>query len=334
VLCLGNIAGDRVEWRNYLLKMQADQALVGLYMRLGTAADLELTKRLAWALGNLIRGDPPPCAIHVYEILPVFCDLLNSPNESLLAKALWGLSHIAKGGLACTQLVINAKCLPKAVECLTHSNRLVHLSAASLVGQVSLGDNDQTEQLFALDVLEKLSFIILSRDPEVRRQSFWVLSNLTADSSLHASQVINSSIIFLSMKGLTDEDTEVKREASFVFRNIGFEINKPQAFRLASIGIVPVLKDALQDEEDPRIILNLADLARVLLYYGKSDEASNENPMRDLFCSHGVLEVFAKLFSHPNSSVVNTVQGILECYFELVDDDCMVEEVPDLFQFS
>jgi hypothetical protein len=208
------------------------------------------------------------------------------------------------------------------------------LSAASLVGQVSLGDNEQTEQLFALNILEKLSYILLSRDKEVRRQSFWVLSNLTADSSLHASKVVNSSIIFLSMKGLTDEDTEVKREASFVFRNIGFEINKPQALQLASIGVVPVLRDALQDEEDPRIILNLADFARVLLHYGKSEGASYASPMQDLFDKHGVLEVFVKLSTHPNSSVVNTVQGILEGYFESVDDDSMVEEVPEHFQFS
>mmetsp|Transcript_3698 Transcript_3698/g.7912 ORF Transcript_3698/g.7912 Transcript_3698/m.7912 type:complete len:353 (+) Transcript_3698:512-1570(+) len=336
VLALGNIAGDRVEWRNYLLRMQTDEALVSLYYRLGKSADLELMKRLAWTLSNLVRGEPSPQMTHIYTILPVFSELLNGTNEFLISKALWGLSHIARGGVQCAELVINSNCLPKAVECVAYGNRMVHLPAINLVGQISSGDYQQTEELFTLNILDKLSFIIMSRDSEVRKQTFWVLSNLTADSTSQASRVINSQIIYLALKGLTDRDTEVRREATYVFRNIALEAKPEQVMKLVAIGIIPILRESLDNEADSRSIFNLMDVIRVILYYGDQEGSGLTNSMCEQFCSVGIAEVFEQLLQHDNKDVVESVKGVIECYFEEVDDemDLISGEEPQEFQFS
>lgn len=334
VLGLGNIAGDKLQWRNYLLMSQVDQDLVALYYRLDKSTDVELVKTLAWALSNLMRGCPAPPLCHVSVVLPVFCDLLQCSNEAFLSKALWGLTNIAKGGLDRGLLVIEAGCLPKAVECVAYGNRMVHLPAVNLVGEISMGDFLQIEGLFELNILDKLSYIIMSRDSEVRRQIFWVLSNITADSAEHSCKVLNSQIIYLALKGLTDTNLEVRREASYIFRNLAYEASVEQALKLVAIGVVPLLKAALDYEEDTRCILNLLDVIRVLLYYGEEDAGSLDNPISQLFCKLRIDEVFDQLVVHSNVCVVESVQLLMARYFELSEDDMDLTNAPEEFQFS
>jgi hypothetical protein len=333
LLCLGNVAIDKVEWRNYLLQLQTARAVVDLYCRLGKSADIDLLKQIAWTLGNLVLGEPAPHLSHISLVLPVLCDLLQSANEALLARALRGLSYIAKGGLACVQMVVNANCLATAVHCVAHSNRLVHLPAVNLVGQVSTGEYEHTEALFALNILDKLCCIIMSSHSEVRRLTYWVLSNLTADSPSQACRVVNSPILYPALKGLTDTNQDVRLEASYVFRNISFEATAEQATTLLSVGIVPIIKEALDCEADPQIILNLIEVAAMLLYYGEREAAVN--PISEEFCELGMTDVFNQLLSHENDEVERTVKKIIRRYFEVVDDElAMEEERPEQFQFS
>lgn len=336
VLCLGNIAGDKVEWRNYLLRMDADVYLIQLYYRVGKTSDLELVKRLAWVLNNLVRGTPAPQMNYICNILPIFSDLLKSTSNSLISKALLGLSNVMKGGgLACIELVINTGCIPKAVECVLCESRQVHLPAINLLGQISLGDFHHTELLFSLQILDKLSFTILSQDSEVRKQTFWVLSNLSADSAEQSHKIIESPIVFPALKGLLDADLEIRRECSYVFNNLICEASDDNVMKLVEAGLISTITTSLDDETDPRTVLNLLEAVEKVLSIGKPPEDSDRlNLLSEQFYALGITSIFEFLLSHDNDKVVDKVQTILDTYFESDDNEMDLIEVPQEFHFS
>ncbi len=87
VWALGNIAGDSPTCRDLVLREGAMQPLL---QQLRKGSKLSMLRRATWTLSNFCRGKPQPEFGTVQPALPTLAQLINSPDEEVLADAQAG----------------------------------------------------------------------------------------------------------------------------------------------------------------------------------------------------------------------------------------------------
>jgi hypothetical protein len=71
---LGNIAGDSVTHRNYLIKNGTLNKMYNYYQQVKDTMDLKSMRDFAWSVSNFVRGNPSPDYESVVQFFPMYID--------------------------------------------------------------------------------------------------------------------------------------------------------------------------------------------------------------------------------------------------------------------
>lgn len=94
--CLGNIAGDKPEYRDMILKI--DGGLEGLLLNMTNPSCVAMQRNVAWTLSNLCRGKPATDLNLIKPALQVFAHLLKTcDDEETIVDIAWACSYISDG---------------------------------------------------------------------------------------------------------------------------------------------------------------------------------------------------------------------------------------------
>ena len=112
--CLGNVAGDGHDLRDYALQCGALPMIIA---NVSQPANISLLRNCTWSLSNFCRGKPQPSMASIRGALPVLAALLKScTDQDTIVDATWALSYISDGDNARIQEVVDQGIVPPLVK--------------------------------------------------------------------------------------------------------------------------------------------------------------------------------------------------------------------------
>jgi importin subunit alpha-6/7 len=182
--CLGNIAGDKNEFRDMLL--QNKSVVDGMIVNLEEPHSSSLLQNLCWSVSNLCRGKPQPpiSAIRpfIYPLYSVIRRCIDSfanntiaeegcSLHSMISDAMWCMSYLSDGDNSRIQIVLEeceniVGCLNDIMKQANKIDRSLLIPAVRCIGNLVSGTHEQTSVVVTSGVLKYIPLLL--ENPSVR----------------------------------------------------------------------------------------------------------------------------------------------------------------------
>jgi hypothetical protein len=229
------------------------------------------------------------------------------------------LSYISDGSSQQIGAVIATGCVPKLVDMLGQME-LVQPALRAL-GNIVTGTDEQTEVALTAGCLKPMQ--ILATDPKkiIRKETMWMLSNITAGNHRQIGQVIEMDLIPRAMELLQAGDWDVKKEATWVVANAVVGGTPDQVGYLVQQGAIQGLCSIL-DVNDSAVVETVLDALEAILKVGKMgpDERTLQYFTSVVEQCDGLSKIEA-LQDDQNENIYNKAVRILTTYFGAEDVD-------------
>lgn len=238
--CLGNIAGDNILFRDYIIQSGCLHSFVQILIsHLNFDPNDANNKNLrsmignvTWALSNLCRGKPKARLDHVRTAIePFFSIIMSKLDESSVVDATWAISYISDGENARISAICNIDILKtilaNIVACIETTRRDASAATPLLVpslrvlGNVASGTQDHTQLVVDIGAVPFLAQLLAHPKESVRKEVCWVLSNIAAGNPGQHATLLNNDIIapILEIIKVTTKEP-LRVEAIWVISNL------------------------------------------------------------------------------------------------------------------
>lgn len=321
--CLGNIAGDSPALRDVVLQAGA---MAGVLQNITQPASPSLLGNAVWTLSNLCRGKPPHVNMeYVAPAIPVLVSLLQPQEQTTIAvevqiDACWALSYLCDGKDDRIQMVMDSGVTPVLINNLSREG-LVTPSLRALGNFVS-GSDVQTQMVLDHNILDHILSILKHPKRSVRREAYWLLSNIAAGSEIQVKQLFQPRLnpnnnqlhcilgdIILAAES---EVWEARKEAVWVLSNITSSGNEYFLKSLVTNKAIPALCSVLTLNDSKITMLALDAIESMLVMANRTD-------MLIQYVSYleeaGGIEKLEELQEHASDDVYQKALHLIVTYF-------------------
>ena len=324
--CLGNIAGDRSNYRDMLLS--SPDSINNLLLNIQTPANVSLLKNVTWCLSNFCRGKPQPKLESIAPAIPALVYLLDHDDAEVLTDAAWALSYVSDGEDSRIEACIKAGAVPKLVALLRHPNSKVVTPALRVIGNLVSGSDTLTQAVIDGGALDALTYLLSHKKKGIRKEACWAASNISAGTHDQIRCILSNREMMGKIIGhVTEAEWDVRKEAAWAFCNVatgGTEDMVAELFSLAGAwgGIVGLLTVA-----DAKIVTLALESTEKGLRVGedrglKFSDAFEEGNGADL----NGLDCLSNLQDHQNETIYEKAVDLMRNFFDAEDEENAAEE--------
>jgi len=330
-LC-GNIAGDCVELRDELLRM--DGVYEKLIELMGPEYDrrVALQRQVAWTLSNLARGRPQPDFERVRIAVPALVSRLSPARYAVwqdtetINSVVWCLAYTSDDkspdNNKLTWLLANAPdMLQNLLPLMSHESHQVRSPVLHVLGNVASGDEYHTQALIDSGALGPLRALLSDPKDVIRKETCWCLSNITAGSRPQVQAVLDAGILPPLLDVLEHSSMAVQREAMWAVGNaLNGGSNEQVRWMTREHPVVVAVSRMIHRNGDARMLGVVLEALGSLLRVGAADAPGHANPVAQTLDECGALDELEGLQMHASNEVADAARELIERYFEFEED--------------
>ncbi|CAG9316488.1 unnamed protein product [Blepharisma stoltei] len=241
---IGNIAGTNHSYRDTVIQqLNIDKIAYFLYAHEREFSTTDY-QNIAWSIHNLVSNKLPPDLNKIKLFIPFLQKIIiNQEDQWVLEDALSSYSIITDK-YSDLDSSFNSQLLAKFCSLLDHQSRKINVSCLKNIGNYATQKIDQ-DFVIKSGLFPKLISFIDSSDKMIRKEAYWVMSNLVLDSNIYFSYLINSNFFEKFRKTLENDSVDVIKEAVWVICNFAVVSDFDQAKWLIDNMIIDLILEKL-----------------------------------------------------------------------------------------
>merc|ERR1719162_1869243 len=226
-----------------------------LFLKEVNSPDLQF--EAAWVLTNIASGSAEQTRVVVEQgALPIFVQLLQSPNEDVKEQAVWALGNIAGDSPNFRDLVLQSGGLDPVLTVLRESEKISIIRNTTWTLSNLCRGKPQPPLQWVLPGLATLANLIHATDVEVLTDACWALTYLSDGTEDHVNAVIQAGVVKRLIELLAHPSPNVQTPALRAVGNI-VTGNDVQTQTVIQNGALPALLPLLDHSKksDPQGVL-------------------------------------------------------------------------------
>ena len=273
-----------------------------------------------WCISNFFKTKPIPNYEIIYKAFKIIAKIAiiygskEKNNFEFITDLCFIFSFMTKNYKEFINEIIDANLLPTIISFLDINNKGILLTCLRIIGNVVLGNANQTQKIIDLNALDKLKYTLYNENSRIRTESAFIISNIAAGTQKQIETLIDQNFLqILSKLFRNDPSPQVKNEAIFGIANLTSVENELYMKKLVDDGILIIIFECMKTEEAKYIAVSLEALANILSFGKKKGELKFfVNEIEKM----GMFDILEELQNHENDIIYQKTLQILENYFD------------------
>lgn len=248
---LGNIAANTHEERDYLLSVNAIEALD--YCLKNSIKDKHISTVL-WAMTNLCRTKPIPHVSAVKSIFPLVVPWLKTHTVGILIDVLWAICGYTKT-MELVGIFGTDEGFETIKELFNIADTKVKRLALRVLGGLFYTSGVLTQDYLNRGIAKSIKKTLQSKSAKVKKEAIWALGNACAETDTQVDSILAESIFEFIIQYAQSETPSVRRECAWTLCNTSAVANFSQLVKLLQMGLIHGLISLLKDGIEVNIVL-------------------------------------------------------------------------------
>lgn len=322
VWALGNIAGDRADFRDTILTGGAMRMILDIMSQ--PHCGESFMKNATWCISNLCRNkDERNPYQMVKPFLHEIISLLYKDINEVVMDTCWTLSFITEADKSQVDDVLKLNILPRLMEIIDSRNPVLQTPALRTIGNIVAGNDEQTQACIDAKIMPRLCLLLDSENTNLKKEAAWAISNIAAGKPEQIQLILDFELVEVLMQYIESSTVEVKKECAWAICNgiCGGDLH--QVFEFCKRNAVKGICKTLVPTYDVKLLrMCIEALSRVFEVGNmlKSKLQFDSNPFIHQFSQFNGFDAVEQLMYLPPEKTIPGLEKFVATHFGFVDD--------------
>ena len=271
-----------------------------------------------WCISNFFRVKPIPkydLCLKIFNVITRVVLIDDKNDEDFIDNVCFFFYAVTHKYKVLNKEIIETGLLKRLIYYLDNKKRSIILTCLGIVGNIACTDDaNQTQILIDLGILDKLKYTLFNESMNVRKESAFILSNITVGTQKQIEAVIKQNFLQILYKVYNNDNPKVKKEAIMAIANFTLVEDEQYMKKNFEDNILMIILELLKNEDAFYVAIGLEMLANIFAFGEKNDKKKEiQNECEKI----GISDILEKLQMHENQIVYEKTIKILDTYFDI-----------------
>ena len=256
------------------------------------------------------------------HLTKIFLKFVNFNDQEIINDCIFGLSNLSNSSnIKIHDLIYSNGLIGKIISNQINSSDIIFHKILELIGNFLSNFTGVIEPIFQNQIISFiLKFINSKNNCDIKRNSFWIISNLLCIPNVNVINIVNSGIIPFVIDAIQNSENKVGIEGLFIINDIIFNENYIEAVInfIKNYEIIKILVSVIQKfYEEPEALKLILVICLHLFEIGNkySNLFDGKNIFLEEFQLNGGNLYIEKLQNYNDQIIYNYVETIIRVYF-------------------